>query len=50
MAVKRKTSAVGTTNAPVSEKQSKRIPAIFFRTEAGVEPLREWLKGTPALP
>ena len=22
----------------------KRVPAIFFRTEAGNEPLREWLK------
>lgn len=23
----------------------KRIPAIFFRTEAGNEPVRDWLKG-----
>ena len=28
------------------EKPAKRVPAIFFRTEAGGEPLREWLKGT----
>jgi len=26
-------------------KQSKRVPAIFYRTEAGGEPLREWLEG-----
>jgi phage-related protein len=29
-------------------KQGKRIPAIFFRTEAGGEPVREWLKGLPS--
>jgi phage-related protein len=28
--------------------QGKRVPAIFFRTEAGGEPLREWLKGLPS--
>jgi phage-related protein len=27
------------------ENQGKRVPAIFYRTEAGGEPLREWLKG-----
>ena len=26
------------------ESQGKRAPAIFYRTEAGGEPLREWLK------
>jgi phage-related protein len=25
-------------------KQRKRVPAIFFRTEAGGEPVREWLR------
>ena len=30
------------TDAP---NQGKRIPAIFYRTEAGGEPVREWLKG-----
>ena len=25
----------------------KRVPAIFFRTEAGGEPLRRWLKSLP---
>jgi phage-related protein len=29
------------------EKQGKRIPAIFFRTEAGRELVRDWLKGHP---
>jgi phage-related protein len=26
-------------------REGKRIPAIFFRTEAGGEPVRDWLKG-----
>ena len=26
------------------ENQGKRVPAIFYRTEAGGEPVREWLK------
>ena len=30
------------TDAP---NRGKRIPAIFYRTEAGGEPVREWLKG-----
>jgi len=25
-------------------RQGKRVPAIFYRTEAGGEPVREWLK------
>jgi len=28
------------------ERQGKRVPAIFYRTEAGRERLREWLKET----
>jgi phage-related protein len=27
------------------EREGKRVPAIFFRTEAGGEPVRDWLKG-----
>lgn len=27
--------------------EGKRVPAIFYRTEAGGEPVREWLKGLP---
>jgi phage-related protein len=30
------------------QKKVKRVPAIFFRTEAGGEPLRDWLKSLPA--
>lgn len=26
-------------------RQGKRVPAIFYRTEAGGEPVRDWLKG-----
>jgi phage-related protein len=28
-----------------SGNQGKRVPAIFYRTEAGGEPVRDWLKG-----
>jgi phage-related protein len=28
-----------------SANQGKRVPAIFFRTEAGGEPVRNWLRG-----
>lgn len=27
------------------ESQGKRVPAIFYRTEAGGEPVRDWLRG-----
>ena len=30
------------------ERQGKRVPAIFYRTEAGRARLREWLKELPA--
>jgi phage-related protein len=33
-----------TARGTVSKDQLKRIPAIFYRTEAGSEPLRSWLK------
>jgi phage-related protein len=26
-------------------REGKRVPAIFYRTEAGGEPVRKWLKG-----
>ncbi|MBZ5628408.1 MAG: type II toxin-antitoxin system RelE/ParE family toxin [Acidobacteriia bacterium] len=29
-------------------KQEKRVQAVFYRTEAGGEPVREWLKGLPS--
>jgi hypothetical protein len=28
-------------------KPGKRVPAVFFRTESGREPVREWLKELP---
>jgi phage-related protein len=28
----------------LDQNQGKRVPVIFFRTEAGGEPVREWLK------
>ena len=33
-----------TTRGTVSKDQLKRIPAIFYRTEAGSEPVRSWLR------
>ena len=27
------------------QNEGKRVPVIFYRTEAGGEPVREWLKG-----
>lgn len=44
---------VGRTKTPTRAqaqllaKQQKRVPAIFYRTEAGGEPVRVWLKGLP---
>jgi phage-related protein len=35
------------THPGATERQGKRVPAIFFRTEAGGEPVREWLKSLP---
>jgi len=29
------------------EKPGKRVPAVFFRTDAGGEPLRSWLRSLP---
>jgi phage-related protein len=34
------------TEAPVPPAL-KKVPAIFYRTEAGGEPVRVWLKGLP---
>lgn len=30
------------------QRPQKRVPAIFFRTEAGGEPVRDWLKSLPS--
>ena len=37
-------SPESTTRGTIGTDQLKRIPAIFYRTEAGSEPLRSWLK------
>jgi phage-related protein len=34
----------GTTGSTLRTSQRKRIPVIFYMTEAGSEPLRSWLK------
>jgi phage-related protein len=42
-------SSMGTGIQPEAlEGQGKRVPAIFFRTEVGGEPVRDWLKGLPS--
>lgn len=33
------------TQSESDAKEGKRVPAIFVRTEAGGEPVRDWLKG-----
>jgi len=43
-----KSGAEATVRPQAQERQGKRVPAIFFRTEAGGEPVREWLKGLPS--
>lgn len=35
------------SGSTIQSKTGKRVPAIFFRTDAGREPVREWLKGLP---
>jgi len=48
VADKRKQSQAAESSGAASLKQGKRLQAIFYRTEAGGEPVREWLKGMPA--
>jgi phage-related protein len=45
---KPKSPTVIRTQPEVLERQGKRVPAIFFRTEAGGEPVRDWLKDLPS--
>jgi phage-related protein len=42
VAATRKTATTAEPVLPPTE--GKRVPAVFFRTESGGEPLREWLK------
>jgi phage-related protein len=42
-------SSTGTGTQPEAlERQGKRVPAIFFRTEVSGQPVRDWLKGLPS--
>src|ERR1700719_3081146 len=36
------------TQPEVLERQGKRVPAIFFRTESAGDPVRDWLKDLPS--
>jgi len=36
------------SSGDIFQKALKRIPAVFYRTEAGSEPVRDWLKAMPA--
>ena len=48
MAEKRKQpQSVKIDDAPVI-RHDKRVQAVFYRTEAGGEPVREWLKSLPS--
>jgi hypothetical protein len=38
---------VAGTDARSVTQAGKRVPAIFFRTETGREPVRDWLKSLP---
>ena|ERR1700687_3696355 len=40
--------AASEADADAGERQGKRAPAIFFRTRAGGEPVRAWLKALPS--
>ncbi len=43
-AAKAKTLKARMSGSETRKDQGKRVPAIFYRTEAGGEPVREWLK------
>jgi phage-related protein len=45
MADKRKQPEANESEATL--KQGKRVRAVFYKTEAGREPVREWLKSLP---
>jgi len=42
---KAKLPAEAGAHSEALERQGKRVPAIFFRTEAGGEPVRDWIRG-----
>ncbi|HEY6250054.1 MAG TPA: type II toxin-antitoxin system RelE/ParE family toxin [Candidatus Angelobacter sp.] len=48
MADKRKQSEADESEEAASLRQGKRVQAVFYRTEAGGEPVRAWLKSLPS--
>jgi len=44
VAEKPKSAATRDAHSKIHHNEGKRVTVIFFRTEAGGEPLREWLK------
>ncbi len=48
MGKKPKASPESAITLSTGETSGKRVPAIFYRTEAGGEPVREWLKELPS--
>jgi phage-related protein len=46
--MKKKPNDRSTSRGTLDEGGLKRVPAVFYRTEAGNEPVREWLKSMPA--
>jgi phage-related protein len=48
MKEKEKVSAKSTTGGTLQPGGLKRVPAVFYRTQAGNEPVRDWLKKMPA--
>jgi phage-related protein len=46
--ISRQETRISNPSSPASEAEGKRVPAIFFRTEGGGEPVRDWLKGLSA--
>ena len=44
---KRMQSQADESEEAASLRQGKRVQAVFYRTEAGGEPVRNWLKGLP---
>ena len=34
---------------PESQRRTRKIPLVFYRTSSGSEPVLDWLKGLPAM-
>ena len=45
---KRKQSQADESQEAAGLRYGKRVQAVFYRTEAGGEPVREWLKSLPS--